>query len=337
MAESVHDDVVEEIMLGLDANDLVSCRSVCKSWHSLISTSRFINRHLSYSYNKDRCSNELSHRRIFLEHNDGGFRLVGSCNGLVCISTFSSKVILGKYKLLVGNPLTREEKQLKLPAWIGLVLCWGFGYDSSRDDYKVIIGCQKGRNQTCVQVLSLKSNVWRVIGYVNYKFISKVGILCNGALHWIVKDQKKKKLIISYDLCEDEFKEIPQPDNAGYDSTYTSHVGVMNECLCICISIYSFAGGVWLMKNYNVKQSWEHLVYWKNYDIVHLLRSPKDESFFNDDASWFLNTSDRHLFWLRHYIDAPIFVQSLVSPHVNGRPKRDKRSAKWVLLFSFLL
>ncbi|KAI3716467.1 hypothetical protein L1987_67372 [Smallanthus sonchifolius] len=201
-------------MLGLDADDLLSCKSVCKSWHSLISTSRFINRHLNYSYNKDRCRNELSNRRIILEHDDGGYRLAGSCNGL----------------------------------------------------------------------------------------------------------------------------RIPQPDDARYESTYTSHVEIMNGCLCIFTSLYSSVGGVWLMKNYNVKQLWERLVRRKNYDIVHYLRSPKDESFFNDDASLFLNTSDHHhLLCYRHYIDAPIFVQSLVSPHVNGRPKRDKRSAKWVLFFSFLL
>ncbi|KAJ0617160.1 putative F-box associated interaction domain-containing protein [Helianthus annuus] len=83
----------------------------------------------------------------------------------------------------------------------GFSLCYGFGYDSSTDDYKVFVGAEKGENRTCVRVLRLKSNVWRVIPEVEYTFITKVGILCNGALHWLIRDDENKKrfIIISFE------------------------------------------------------------------------------------------------------------------------------------------
>ncbi|KAI3823124.1 hypothetical protein L1987_04554 [Smallanthus sonchifolius] len=108
MAEFVNDDVLEKILIGLDVKDLIRCKSVCKSWYSFITSPHFIYRHLNYSYN-----NELGHRRITSVTHSGfncrfchdHHHLVGSSNGLVCISSLRSE-------LLVGNPFTREKIKL---------------------------------------------------------------------------------------------------------------------------------------------------------------------------------------------------------------------------------
>ncbi|KAM0013669.1 putative F-box associated interaction domain-containing protein [Helianthus debilis subsp. tardiflorus] len=209
--------------------------------------------------------------------------------------------------------MTREVTRLRRSPYMGLSLCWGFGYDESTDDYKVIV---KGDNQTCVRVMSLKSNVWRVIEEVKYKFISTTGILSHGALHWIVEDQNYKKLIISFDLSKEEFKEILQPADAGYEATYSSHLGIVKECLCIFRrSNCCFLEDLWMMKSYNVKGSWERLPHNHNmkHDIVHHLKG---------GVAWPLGTLEHHWGWKCGWKNtaAPIFVQSLVSPHVNGRP-----------------
>ncbi|KAK9072509.1 hypothetical protein SSX86_008943 [Deinandra increscens subsp. villosa] len=336
MVEFVHDDELEQILIRLDIKDLIRCKSVCKSWHSLITCPGFINHHLSRSYKKDRFNegpykNRRAHRRIilaeefsFLSYDDDHHHLVGSFNGLVCIFAFSSK-------LLVGNPSTREVRHLELPPCIGLPSCWGFIYDSSREDYMVIIGTQKGENQTCIQVLSLKSNVWKVIGEVKYTFSRKVGVLCNGALHWIVKDQNNKNLIISYDLSKEEFKEIHQPDDRRYEFTSNSRLGIYKASLCIVqYKIFSFdiCFDIWLMRNYN---SWELLPdeYFPKFDLVHCIRMPKDyvppENFFHFHPHNLHNPCEYIQYhWV--YLHAPIFVPSLVSPYVNGRPKGAKNN-----------
>ncbi|KAJ0617095.1 putative F-box associated interaction domain-containing protein [Helianthus annuus] len=274
-------------------------------WHSLITSPGFVTPHLNHCYNKDRYNNEFVHRRIVLITHPGfdSHHLVGSCNGLVCISSLQDR------KVFVGNPLTREVRQLRsLPPYYPV--CWGFGYDSSKDDYKVVAVANKGENRSCVQA---------------------VGCLYNGALHWIVQDQNQKLLILSYDLSKEEFKEIPKPYDARYEGPYTSCLGTIKECLCI---FRHQQYDVWMMKNYNVKESWELLPrdhdHEKEYDSVHVfnLGLPKDV-----DASWLCGAME-HDYWVhmdlhRCYIEAPIYVQSLASPHVNGRPKQASNN-KWI-------
>ncbi|KAJ0806736.1 putative F-box domain-containing protein [Helianthus annuus] len=174
MAEAVNEDVVEQILIELDVKDLIRFKTVCKSWHSLITSPRFVNRHLIRSYNKDRNNNEIGHRKIGLGYTYPG-RLVGSSNGLIC---FASSSLYADVKFSVANPLTREVTQLRNSPWKDFLSCscWGFGYDSSIDDYKVIVGVEGATHKTCFKVLSLKSNAWKVIGEVNVFFFSTLNV-----------------------------------------------------------------------------------------------------------------------------------------------------------------
>ncbi|MFS7916337.1 hypothetical protein Hanom_Chr02g00175961 [Helianthus anomalus] len=85
----------------------------------------------------------------------------------------------------------------------------------------------------------------------------------------------------------------------------------MKECLCIIG--YSNFGEVWMMKKYNVKQSWELLPCRREkiYKVVHSFSIHKDEIFFDSGSkfSWDLD------YGFRVFITAPIFVKSLVSPY----------------------
>ncbi|GKD03489.1 F-box protein CPR1-like protein, partial [Tanacetum coccineum] len=100
-------DIHEEILLRLQVNDLIRCKSVCKSWNSLISSPRFVKSQIK------RHSNEIGDTRIIVS--DGASsrchdcfylgvhecQLLGSSNGLVCISCYDTN-------FLVVNPSTRE-------------------------------------------------------------------------------------------------------------------------------------------------------------------------------------------------------------------------------------
>ncbi|KAK1435314.1 hypothetical protein QVD17_01075 [Tagetes erecta] len=298
MAElHVPDDLADQILVTLDVKDLIRFKSVCKSWYSLITSSRFVNRHLNRSYNKDHNNNAIAHRRISLPDDlfAGDYtdvHLVGSSNGLICVSLY-------KIRILVGNPLIRQVRDLSLPPSVISPSCWGFGYDSSTDDYKLIVGDFENENQTCVRVLSLKYNIWRVIGDVKYEFISKFGVLCKGALHWIVRDIVSKKiLVISFDLSNEEFKLIDHPRCI----SKRSKLGVINGCLCT----YKYCK--WSQCGDEIK-----------YDCVHYLIPPKykKNSLYRDE-SWFYKD---YICGRRKQTYAPIFVRSLVSPYFNMTPK----------------
>ncbi|GJZ01070.1 putative F-box domain-containing protein, partial [Tanacetum coccineum] len=103
-------DVVEEILSRLLVKDLLLCKSICKSWYSLISSPSFVETHCKFMCNKE------------------------SSNGLVCIYTGCEN------RIIVTNPFTREFRELAQPPvdFQGHAQCTGFGYDSSTDDYKVV-------------------------------------------------------------------------------------------------------------------------------------------------------------------------------------------------------
>ncbi|KAL7595151.1 hypothetical protein Lser_V15G29452 [Lactuca serriola] len=333
MAE-LHSDVLEEIMKRLDMSNLIKCKSVCKSWKTFISSTSFVNFHMNLNYHLD-CNESYIDRRIvmgriaspyesrhyefddrFFDHRD--CHLFGSSLGLVCISPSPSEI-------LVANPATREAQRIKEhDITDAKLLCWGFGYDSFADDFKVVIGFTKGDGLTCFQVLALKSNEWKVIGDVNYSIDSRIGILCNGALHWVMK-KNNKKVILSFCLSEEEFKEIPQPDNEEYESESTNaslptmRLGVLDECLCV-FHYDKVIDKIWMMTSYNVKQSWG--IVGKDCErrvVLHSLKTLKH--YIRYKKSWY---RDIFLFRNRDFIGAPIYVETLVSPYVNGSPMKKR-------------
>ncbi|GJU82580.1 zinc finger, CCHC-type containing protein [Tanacetum coccineum] len=181
----------QKILVRLEVNDLIGCKSVCKSWNSLISSDGFVKSQLKRRHS----SNEIRDTRIIVSSlasmcvdedcsmsaKDGMFQLVGSSNGLVCIS----------YKwthFLVVNPSTCEVKELRNPPHHSDVS--GFGYDSSIDDFKRSVVLEFGR-------------------LFGYEYLDgNGGILCNGAIHW-----RGGSVIVSFDLSQEVFKEIPLPES----------------------------------------------------------------------------------------------------------------------------
>ncbi|GJZ32689.1 retrovirus-related pol polyprotein from transposon TNT 1-94 [Tanacetum coccineum] len=121
-----------KILIRLDAEDLIRCKKVCKSWKSLISHPYFVKARHTRQVNLMPYHMGIIPNYLFkygLEH-----YMVGSSNGLACINSFDGD------EIIVANPLTREERMLqKLPV-SPVRSCWGFGYDALTDDYKVVFG-----------------------------------------------------------------------------------------------------------------------------------------------------------------------------------------------------
>ncbi|XP_076893367.1 F-box protein CPR1-like [Bidens hawaiensis] len=316
-------DVVEQILVRMDVEDVIRCMSVCKSWLSLISTPRFVKAHLNHNIKSDRDNQQLGHRRIchsndMFDISDDIILIVGSCNGLVCISPRDVEIV-------VTNPLTREQKKLPTPPYqphmcvlemISQEVCYGFGYDPCADDYKVIAGFRKRRDDrkwTTFYAFTLKSNTWKVIKDVRYRNIlqCKSGVLCGGALHRFMKDANKKKVIISFDLSTEEFKEIPQPDahELECDINYFE-LGVLEDCLCICLRWFSmYPMKKWVMKNNKWELYTDHCQ--TKYDVVHFMPLKLDSQKMCSLDGCIRVPSGRA------YIDESIYVKSLVSPHLH--------------------
>ena len=342
-------DVAQEVLLRLTVKDVLRCKSVCKSWYSLISSPCFVKLHLKHICNKeDKNNKQHGNRRIAMTRryvirkgdwfsipkewlSYDSLRIQGSSNGLVCISSYDNWICL-------TNPSTREFRKLHKPPILpknrSYAQRYGFGYDSSTDDYKLVFAInQGGCDGALVQILSLKSNTWKLFGHVNYRFDDKEpGILFNGALHWFMHTGNRDKVfIVSFDLAKEEFREIPQPDDARYVWNCQYKLGIFKDHLCIFHKRRDGRPhGIWVMKNNNLKQPWEllptacEMMDRVHYMIKDCLLSKKMPSYYCCQNT-FLSTSGKHI-W------SPIFVQTLVSPFVNnhGRPSDAKKNKRTV-------
>ncbi|KAJ4829568.1 hypothetical protein Tsubulata_021957, partial [Turnera subulata] len=135
--------------------------------------------------------------------------LVGSCNGLVCIS-LDRKL----NDVVLWNPTTGVFKQLPKPEDTSYYCgcpAYGFGYDSVSDDYKIFSFSvlASGSDETKTQIFSLKANSWKKIS--NEKESVDVGghkgLFLNGALHWFSGCRE----IVAFDLEKEESYVVPQP------------------------------------------------------------------------------------------------------------------------------
>nr|GEV56820.1 hypothetical protein [Tanacetum cinerariifolium] len=140
-------------------------------------------------------------------------------------------------------------------------------------------------------------------------------------------------------VSTEEFREIAQLDDMRYTASWPSTLGIFENDLCIFHQRNDGCPyGIWVMKNYNVKQSsvdcWELLpTECEMKDRVHYmikdsLHSRKIPSYFCRHNT-FLSRSGKH-------VGSPIFVQTLVSPYINnhGRPSDAKKNKRTVEAWS---
>ncbi|GJY56793.1 putative F-box domain-containing protein [Tanacetum coccineum] len=330
-------DIDEQMLLRMEPHDLIRCKSVCKSWYSLISSDRFVKSQLNYNLRKKADNNEIGDTRITAlgatsmccddckKVRSDECQVVGSSNGLVCISRYNTY-------FLVVNPSTREMKELRNPPkeyykYVSERVS-GFGYDSSIDDYKVVIGFFNECRKLVFKVLTLKSNFWRSVavelgydsmfgtGYYcgrmhsRYDYSYRNGILCNGEIHWCM-EPNNKEVILSFDLSKEVFKEIPVPklDGGNWD------LGTMKGRLCILDHDFRGSIKIWVMRKYNVHESWEQKLPPRGYNAHKVLMDyfpPKN--FFSGHV---------HIWMLEEGSCAPVLVRSIERPchelrHLNA-------------------
>ncbi|XVF57101.1 hypothetical protein PTKIN_Ptkin06aG0176600 [Pterospermum kingtungense] len=252
MAHLPEDLVLTEIMTRLPPKSILRFRCLSKSWKVSLSSPDFITRHLNRvqecqyddmqhlilrstdcslqsinceAYKKTASNLDLpskySHHNCFPD-------VLGSCNGLLCVA-------LSRKTLILWNPSIKEFKELPLssPLDDGNEDRFGFGYDRSANDYKVIRFVNATQQPVglstswSANLYSLKSNTWKIIQGVPADFlIDKMpGTLVDGVLYWIVIYSHEEWLfpswILGFDIAFEKFDIVPTPDgtNNGFDWT----------------------------------------------------------------------------------------------------------------------
>ncbi|KAK1398872.1 hypothetical protein POM88_008735 [Heracleum sosnowskyi] len=144
--------------------------------------------------------------RVFYPH----IQIVGSCNGVICLSGMGARVIY------LWNPSIRQCKKLDTAPTrqTSSAVDIGFGYDSVSKDYKVltVVYEQNADNYVpVVQVYSTNANCWREFwGPIlkNSEFWGRTNIVVNGILYFASTGR-----LCSFDLNEEVFGFVPYPSS----------------------------------------------------------------------------------------------------------------------------
>ncbi|ONI01165.1 hypothetical protein PRUPE_6G125500 [Prunus persica] len=357
-------EIVSDILSRVPVKSLCRFRCVSKPWLSLITHPDFVKLHYNRAFEKEGIlhqrrrvlidvpgSNSLFSFGIdeFLKRNDhggdaeveesdidcvycheeldSGVMLVVPCNGLLFFT-------VSNLDLYLLNPATRESKKLPGPEGFGMDGCshhlFGFGFDHSADDYKVVYG-RCFDDGVDFGVYMLKTGSWRVIEerypYKRAVTDDSKGILVNGGFHWLsrrIGDQSI--MIMAFLLAEEEVREIEAPpDFTESDLIYFS-LGAFRECLCVSQWILQDAGNheFWVMKDYGVSESWTKIkLSIVMLDSGNILPAPyrtksHDLLFAKWISDFYLYNFDDHTFrtmsitLFQEFRDAEVYLESLV-------------------------
>ncbi|KAL6134970.1 hypothetical protein ACLB2K_067198 [Fragaria x ananassa] len=309
-------DVVSEILLRLPVQSLKRIKCVCKPWNDLISDSSFVKEHANRAKNctnrlKVLVSTEgpaplsidyedlLKHEEGYghastqlkidissncsYEHASNLYliNIVGSCNGLICLHGVGRISHHPRAFVVVWNPSTGDTSTLPAPRFLKsrnsiLPKLFGFGYDSSTEDYKVMLGNMSSSGTECItkiHLFSLKTGSWRCyeesrrIESNEYVKMGGQGCLSNGALHWIelVFDSRRRldgsrSRIVAFDLAEEKFREMASLSSF-MGKEYLDKITVSSESSYIYIGIGITIENVWAMKECGIEKSWTKLLH----------------------------------------------------------------------------
>ncbi|KAA8524834.1 hypothetical protein F0562_011257 [Nyssa sinensis] len=198
------------------------------------------------------------------------FRIVGSCNGLICLSDdYDSHTDT----IVIWNPSIRKSVTLPKPGFKfvphGACLL-GFGFDPLSNDYKVVRIVYQPENYNFkvppnVELYTLSSGIWRSISaaappYVVFNFFP-LSTFINGAVHWVASSLCS--FIVAFDMGTEAFRELPLPDSVANTDVLKLSITVLGTSLTVIQyekiwqSDYCW---VWVMKQYGVVESWTKLL-----------------------------------------------------------------------------
>ncbi|XP_016177615.1 F-box/kelch-repeat protein At3g23880-like [Arachis ipaensis] len=281
------DELIEEILLRIPARSLVRLRnSVCSSWRTLISSSRFAKDHLRRSMAVDPALTDpriayysswqkyypvigvFSVRSVFENRPhestkvvayEGRLLIIGSCNGLLCLNDNESAML--------WNPCTGFTSQ---PLEIGRIfyVC-GFGYDHVNDKYKLFLVEKKieksGGSVTRIFTFGPKST-WRTIQDFPYNedtLMNTAGLFVSGTgtLNWLLCSGRTSFVaVLSLDLVKETYSQFPLPSRDSDDALCVfPRLGILRGCLAVCYETKQTHWTLWMMKEYGVPQSWTRL------------------------------------------------------------------------------
>ncbi|XP_058211472.1 F-box protein CPR1-like [Rhododendron vialii] len=310
MADHMPNDLLTEILARLPVVSLLRFKSVCKPWYSLITSPSFVTKHLNQSItntesNGDklllRLYDDKKERYLLLNDDDefgdeyselelpfelpfGCYRVVGSYNGLLCLSDdyYSS----GQPQIIIWNPSTRNSVIILPTApkpQCPYVSVYGFGAHPTTQEYKVIRLEYKLQSlfklPPKVEIYTQGTRSWRGISSAPpHCFLTSrwSQAFLNGVVHWVYEsfcECVPPNLIMSFDMASESFSVLMLPTTLAEEpwTPILYSVKLFGESLALFCDGQSYDNTccIWVMKEYGVAESWTKLFTFKILGMPH--------------------------------------------------------------------
>ncbi|KAL5723033.1 hypothetical protein ACHQM5_006479 [Ranunculus cassubicifolius] len=276
-------DITQDILSTLPLKSLLEYRSVNKTWRDTIDLLRSTSKLKKASF----LFLQSNSGKLFIAEEDQEFHFKSTRIGRPCppnCSLFSAKPCNGGYLSFFSvdfedsfcsylyNPATRNYTKLpkfessklveaSLMPRLGVhnsILVPGVGVDSFTGETKVVqMFC---KDHTEAQIHILGTNSWRKLENVpDLICFDGLSPIVNGSLHWLTD----KKSILSFDIATEKFGIVELPplsfskmSPAPEFSQWYFQMMDLGGCLAIADYSYEDHTEIWIMKRYNVKDSW---------------------------------------------------------------------------------
>lgn len=283
--------IIANILSRLPVKTLLRCKSVSKSWLSIISSHDFIKTHLARSADDP----HLTHHQLILcgapfmpkKHrpyiditvrnenlklaccpidyllNETGPKQIkldspteNIDNWTYVVDHCNGLLCLACFdgSVFLWNPSTRNYRQLPKYDHEHEHTVFGFGYNELKDDFKVyaVIG-------DSFSVYGTNSNCWGMIEDVptpKLSYGTSKGTFSHGAIHWVVKQGDEKKTIFALDVDTETCRKVLQPDYG--EDAYELTLASLGQSLSILCQ-YNTGADLWVVQDYGAKESWKKL------------------------------------------------------------------------------
>ncbi|XP_057432866.1 F-box/kelch-repeat protein At3g23880-like [Lotus japonicus] len=290
-----------EILSWVPVKTLMQFRCVCKSWKSLISDDKSFeklhmhrsakNKHVlhtllktggppCYDDNEDLCLVPCPVRRLvedrsFMIDEDGccnlkgKYYVLGSCNGLVCYRYtwgYHDHDFARRGRFRFWNPAMRLWSKKTPTLNMTDYMSYGFGYDDSRDTYKVvgILDYWFGGGKWATMVYCMGDRCLREISSkpsFRLWIRGKWGQFAGGCLNWLAVDElnqpnqnlpyieRQALVILSFDMRKETYRSLSLPEDT---SVVNTNLSVLGNCLCLSQDSKRTHFDVWQMREYGV-------------------------------------------------------------------------------------
>ncbi|KAI9082752.1 hypothetical protein K1719_035326 [Acacia pycnantha] len=231
-------------------------------------------------HHEDQSVNQLSISKLALTDQGidfNNFFVIGTCNGLVCLSDYAS-LLTSSATFILMNPFINKYVVLPKSSYgslessnefDGACTSSGFCFDPKNNDFlvvKVFLYYTK-RNPPWVELYSHNTGKWRtIIGRgPSLRFsvwgITSDQVFVNGALHWLVSGAQFGRnsyvtIILSFDFATETFGELILPRCLEFRADIDFYLLKGVNSLTLVRKTYVSICYIWVMKEYGNVDSW---------------------------------------------------------------------------------